>query len=256
MRVFDRYRLPGSFALLAVVPLVAACGDDSSGPAGSANVSVSFSVPAPGLRAPSVIQASLVPVRDNAGNTLDLTLAQIVVAEVELERTDDAEDCDASGRRNPCNEFEAGPVLVSLNANGGLSTLFTDPIPAGSYDELEIEIEKPDEDDAATRAFRTANPTFANASVRLTGTFNGQPFDVFVDVEAELELRLNPPLVVSGKEASNITIEIDVSKFFVGTNGNFIDPRTLSSNSSARDRVRSNIRAAFRAFEDDDKNGR
>lgn len=255
MRIFDRHRFLGACAVMAVVPAMAGCGD-SSGPNGSANVSVSFSVPAPGLRTPSVVQASLVPVRDNAGNSLDITLAQIVVAEVELERADDSEDCDASARRTPCEEFEAGPVLVTLNTSGGLTTLFTDPIPAGTYDELEIEIERPDEDDAATRAFRAANPAFSNASVRLTGTFNGQPFDVFVDVETELELLLSPPLVVGASNPMNLTIEIDVSKFFVGTNGNFIDPRTLSSNSTARDRVRSNIRAAFRAFEDDDRNGR
>ena len=192
---YRQFELIGKTFIVFSIAAVLACAD-SSGPADSSTVSLSFSVPTPGLR---MVQASVARVQDNAGNTLDIQSAQIVLSKIELERSDGPEDCDSSGRGNPCNEFEAGPVLVNLSVAGGLTTLLSDPIPAGTYDELEVEIERPDEDDAATRAFRIANPTFpSTASVRVVGTFNGQPFDVFIDVEAEMELRLEP---ISGCQA-------------------------------------------------------
>ncbi|MGQ0813775.1 MAG: hypothetical protein ACT4O1_04860 [Gemmatimonadota bacterium] len=228
---------------------LAACGD-SSGPDDSRTLSISIAVPRPGAAAN--VQASYVPVRDAAGNTLDITRADIVIAELEIET--DQRDCDSSGPGN-CHEFETGPLLLSLPVNGGVLSLGSDPLPFNVISEVELEIERPDEDDARTVQFRAANPNFPRtASVRIVGTFNGQAFDVFLSPEAELELEFSPPLTV-GEGGLNITIQINVTDWLRNANGNFLDPRALASDGAARNRVEDNIKRSFKAFRDANRDG-
>lgn len=245
----SRFKAMAGLAMLLSAAGLAGCSSDSSGPGAQNSVSLSVSVPRPGSA--SNLQGSFVPVQDAAGNTLDITAAQIVLSEIEFE-TDDR-DCDSSGTGN-CHEFEIGPVLLNLPTSGGMLSLGTDQVPFAAISEIELNIERPDEEDTRTTQFRAANPGFPRtASLHLVGTFNGQPFDVFLSPEAELELEFSPPLTVANP--LNLNIEIDLNSWLRNSNGNFIDPRTLASDGNARDRVEANIRASFHAFNDPDHDG-
>lgn len=238
-----------SLAVLLSAAALASCSGDSSAPNGGKRVSLSVSVPRPASS--NIIQARLVPVRDAAGNTLDITVAQVVVSKIEFETEN--RDCKSSGPGN-CHEFEAGPLLLNLPVNGGMLPLGTEEVPFTAITEIELNIERPDEDDARTTQFRAANPSLPRtASLHLVGTFNGQPFDVFLSPEAELELKFSPPITLA--DGLNLSIEINVTNWLRNTNGNFIDPRTLASDSNARSRVEANIQASFRAFRDSNRDG-
>lgn len=91
-----------------------------------------------------------------------------------------------------------------------------------------------------------------------TPTLTGKraPFDVTVPVGTEFELRLSPPLVVgSATDPVNVSINVDVASWFRSASGAVVDPRSLATNSTLRSEFRSRVRASFRAFEDDDRDG-
>ncbi|MCK7521644.1 MAG: hypothetical protein MZV64_30150 [Ignavibacteriales bacterium] len=69
---------------------------------------------------------------------------------------------------------------------------------AGTYDRLEFEIHKPEDDgDADDAAFLAAHPDFRRISIRVTGTYNGTPFAYTTDLSEEQERALVPPLSLS-----------------------------------------------------------
>ncbi|HEX7089099.1 MAG TPA: hypothetical protein VF192_03130 [Longimicrobiales bacterium] len=221
---------------------------------------------------------SVVPVTDEAGRTLDIQQVQLVFEEIELESVrenggdslswcwgDDDEDDDCSrhreGRRHRHgHEFEAGPILVDLPLDGGVISLLEGEVPPGSYRELELEIDRPNDRKPSHQAFRDEHPDWPrNASIRARGTFDpgtgAQAFDVFLNVELDLELEFDEPIVLEADSAGatgpvEVTLSIDVNRWFVGRDGLFFDPRALSADHALREKVARNIRFSFKAFWD------
>lgn len=128
-------------------------------------------------------------------------------------------------------EMKSGMTVIGLPLNGGVITPVTVPLLPGTYDKLEMKIE----------------------SVRLQGTFDGQPFDVNVRVVTEFETRLDPPVVVTASGAENVTIAFSVANWFVSNQGTAIDPRNLTPQAAAQ--LMSNIKASMHGFDDDDRDG-
>ena len=186
---------------------------------------------------------------DDGANTLLITRAEIVLAEIELKRTEST-SCTPVGEDDDCEEFETGPRLVDLPLDGKVVQELATAIPAVSYDRLEFEIDRL-EDDSGSDILRE-RPDLQGLSVRITGTFNGAPF-VFVSEESqELELDLSPPLVV-GAEGSdiNLTLSIDLAAWFTTDGGMLVNPTVQSS----ADLIDNNIDQSFECFEDDDSDG-
>lgn len=234
----------------AATLLLAACGD-STGPRTARQVSVSFATNAPVLAAAGIAADVLV---SDGTNALVITSVQLVLKEVELQTQAQDDACDSSGPGNPCDEdeVELGPFLIDLPLNGGTESALSMTIPAGTYHEIEFEMDAADDDTAEDLAFRAAHPEFSNLSVKVTGTYNGAPFTYTARVEAELEMEFSQGVVIA--EGSNVTVNVDVSRWF--RNGStVIDPRTAGSGGQNESIVRSNIVASFEAFEDDDRDG-
>jgi hypothetical protein len=156
-------------------------------------------------------------------HTVDLTRAELHVSEIELESEADSIEIEVRRRTT----VVALPVSGSTN----IVTPITAPVLPGSYDELKLKIR----------------------TVRVVGTFDGQPFDVSVRINEELEQELEPPLVVTETGAANVTVTIDVATWFRNRDGSAIDPRNLTP--AAQERLRENIKASLQAFEDDDCDG-
>lgn len=218
---------------------LAACSDvlgsDEAGP-----TTISFrAVSGTGAAASTIGGASLsvVPVT-GGGHTVDLTSVDVLFDEVTLESANDVddgdseEDSDSDGRGN--QRFRAGATTVSLPLNGTMVTPLTQLIPAGTYDGIELDA----------------------AFVRLRGTYDGQPFDVTVPVNAEIEADFEPPFVVdSDDDRPNITVNVNVLSWFRDANGTVIDPRRLAVDANLRAAFLNRIRASFRALEDEDRDG-
>jgi hypothetical protein len=245
-------RMPGRAAAigsLAALVLASACSDSTS-----SNRSASQIAFTSGLTSASAL---IIPVT-TGGHTLDLTLATLTISRVELKPTksnvceiddesgdddlapaadigggslsDDSRDADDD---DDCPDLKAGPVSVDLPLSGGIATLPANAIPAGTFREIELKL----------------------ASVRLVGTFDGKPFDVTVPVNTRGEFEFSTPLVVADGTPTSVTINVPVGGWFINSTGALIDPSTISSNATLLARVRTNIIASFRAFEDEDHDG-
>jgi hypothetical protein len=183
-------------------------------------------------------------------DTLVLTSVEVVMREIELKRVETT-DCDS----DDCETFDAGPVLVSLPLTPGAQQRFAlDTVPFGSYDEIEFDVHKPDDGDPQDQVFVAANPDFAEISIRVRGTFNGQAFEYTTDLNVEQELDLVPAITVTESSSINVTVFVDVRTWFV-VNGTLVDPATANKDEPNESEVAQNIQNSFEAFEDDDSSG-
>ncbi|MFW5952521.1 MAG: hypothetical protein ACOCVZ_10445 [Gemmatimonadota bacterium] len=224
-------------AVLLLVPFLGAC-DDSTGPAGAAPVDLRFAT-APSGSLSSDISPSLLGLEAAAltlpaeGGAFEITDVQFIVSEFELEGTETCiEEDDGEVEYEEC-EFESGPSLVDLPLDGGAITLATGLITEGTYTFLEFEVEdlELDEDDLEEddkeaalaqllTGIRAVYPDFpTGASMVASGQFvpttgDPQPFTVYFEAEIEIEMPLDPVLVVPTDDA--LTINVDPAVWFTG----------------------------------------
>lgn len=248
---------------VAALGVMAACSSDSTG---SSRHPVQFSftshVAGSGLASDQAVDA--------AGN-LVLSNVQLVFRKLEID-SDGSMDCvgdvedendfntdDDHGRNEEeCEVVSRDPIFVDMPIDGTLKLTgaITVPLAAGTFSELEAKL-GPARDRFTD--FNAAHPELRGNSVRVRGTIkhNGVPvdFDFRARVRGKLEMDLDPPLVVDGITPTNATISIDVSKWFLDSSGNVIDPTTATPGTSALEQIENNIRRSFHAFEDDHERG-
>lgn len=201
---------------------LAACGDDPVGTEGhdEAGVSLLFEAAGhPGGSAATAADLGFASGRtiEGTNGTLVLQSMHATVEEVELERADAGED------------FELGPFLTEIPlVEGAAVEVFRSPVPAGRYEELELEIEEPDDD--LLGEIRQEEPYWPDdASLRISGVFQGedgsaQEFLVFMDAEIEVELEFEPYLVVSEDDPDRtVTVTLNPSLWFLQGDGSVVD---------------------------------
>jgi len=236
-------------ALMALLAIGAACSDSSNGPGVNAAVQVSFATQ-PTTAVAASVSGVLADTIVDGGDTLVLTSVEVVMREIELKRVESV-DCTT----DDCEKFEAGPVLVSLPLTPGAQQRFAiDSVPPASYDEVELDVHKPDDGDPQDQAFISANPDFAEISIRVRGTFNGVTFEYTTDLDVEQELALVPAITVTESSSINVTVFVDVRTWFV-VSGVLVDPATANKGQPNESEVANNIKDSFKAFEDDDHSG-
>jgi len=259
-----------SLATLATT-LLAAC--DAGGPSTSAQVS--FSVATQPAAAGSTAASTAGAETFTDGNdTLIITRVQLVLREIELKRLEATSSCDGAGTdgsgsgsgsddsgqdssHDNCERLELGPVLLDLPLGaGGVAHSFTVPVTAGSYDEVEFKIDPASHDDAPEVAFVQAHPDLAGVSVRVDGTFNGVGFTFTTDLSAEEEIELSPPLAVAESGTADLTLMVDLDRWFRTGAGLLVDPATANVGLANEALVEGNIRTTLHAFEDENHDGR
>ncbi|HKG94534.1 MAG TPA: hypothetical protein VKA84_21650 [Gemmatimonadaceae bacterium] len=268
---------PAAVPALLLGSLALTACSDSLTPGSAERVSLSFAAAGPAATAAGTVAAV-----GGAGSTarvtvgsdeIVLTRVQLVMKEVELKLPDGVSTCgsssssssglDDSGHHSSgsddssddCDEIEQGPVLVELPLGGEAVTSFDVSVPAGSYRELELKLDKPDDDTQRDRAFAASHPELSRASVRVEGTYNGRAFVYTSRVRSEMELEFSPPIVVDAA-GTNVTVRIDVTGWFKSSSGALIDPQSANAGGANEATVAANIRASFMAFGDDDRDGR
>ena len=249
---------------LALLVVLAACSNSSTG-----NVSFSLTArkaasPAPsaafstGAPAPSVTAAGDSTVIALGNDTVIVRSAQLVLRKVELKRADVA-SCDAIMGNGDCEEFETGPVLVSLPLGSAvIAQQVSVAAPPSTFSALEFEIHKPSSSDDA--AFIAANPDFANISIRVTGTYSQSgtrsAFTFTSDVDQSQEASLVPPVTVQEGQTLNVTLRVDISGWYLNdTKTALVDPASANKGQANESIVANNIQNSFKAFEDDNHDG-
>lgn len=265
--------------LAASLSSLTACGDATAPAGGNSNLSLSFAAQVAPAGTARTMGAGLVPGvslatgTNAAGNvvlvgaandTLVITGVQLVLNEVKLRRAD-VTSCPAvmpersgSSERSSddkgCSRLDLGPMLLDLPLSDAGSSKLAVAIPAGSYREIEFELDRVEGGSgtsATDKAFLAANPDFANRSVRVTGTYKGQAFTFTSKVEAEVEMEFEPAIVVETGSNDNITIALDLARWFRDSAGRLLAP-TVENQS----RIEQNIATSFDAFGDRDRDGK
>ena len=154
---------------------------------------------------------------DGTNGSLVITEMAFVVDEIELEGTRGTHD------------FEQGPLFIESLLQGPVVAISSTVIPPGRYDELEFEMDGVDDDDEILEAIRTVYPDWPKeASLFVAGRFeesNGEVHDVYVFIEAEveIELDLNPPLVIEEFEEEVLVVSLAPGLWFSHGDGSVID---------------------------------
>ena len=219
----------GTVLLSAVALLAAGCSDSGSGPTPDPQINFNLAT-----SATAAAVASAPETFTDGANTLVLDQVDLVLREIELKRADATSTCGESGKDGACEELELGPVSVSLPLGGGTARAFSVTVAPGTYDEVEFKLR----------------------SVHVTGTYNGTPFDLTSDLEAEEELHLDPPLAVTEAAATELTLKVDLDTWFRNAGGTLVDPATAGAGQPNEAVVKDNIRRALDALEDHDRDGR
>jgi hypothetical protein len=250
-------------AAVAASATLGACAADSStapGVAGPRSMTVSFTTAAaPGSSATLV---SLGSSSAAATDSIRITKAQLVVSRIELVRSGatctstEAAGDDDHGDDHDCAELELAPTVIDLPVDSSVSSKLQVSIPSGTYSSLEAKIGPvKDKRGQGSTAFLAAHPDFAGVSVRVEGTFNGKAFTYTGAPKAEFETSFNPPIVVDSGGV-NVTMNVDLRSWFKNRSGAYIDPSTANANGANASLVADNIKRSFKAFRDDDRNGR
>lgn len=226
----------GALGLIGLVVVGAAACSDSLAPGSGQSTTLSFRSSARSSLLSPVLAA--IPIT-GGGRTVDIQKVDVMFDQVKLERVKTGDDRDSDATEDDSdlrNEevFRSGPVTLTLPLDGGVVSPFSQTIPAGSYDELQMKAR----------------------TIRLVGTYDGQAFDVTVPLSVKLETRLNPPLTIAATtDRPDITVDVNVLSWFKDRTGTVIDPRLLATDGTVRSEFRSRVRASFRAFKDKNRDG-
>ena len=235
---------------------MAACNDSESPSSGS---QMNFNVATrPAVASPSPAQAAVgTPETFTDGsNTLIVDRVQLVLREIELKRIASTTACGVSSS-DDCEKLELGPILLDLplGGTGGAARMFSVAVDTGTYDEVEFEIHHPSDDDATDVTFLQAHPDFAGVSVKVTGSFNGAPFSYLSALNAEEEIELSPPLVATESAATDLTLMVDLDRWFRNAANGLVDPASANAGGVNESLVEQNIQSTLHAFEDEDHDG-
>jgi hypothetical protein len=160
------------------------------------------------------------------------------------------EDDDDCGFEDHDGEIKVGPFLVDLTGAqlaAGLNRVFEGEIPAGTYRELKVVIGVVSPKKAGADV---ALADMNGRSVVVEGTLDGKPF-VF---EAALyaAFKIEQEIVVSADGSfGNVTLTVDPARWFKAADGTRLDPTVPADQA----RIRANIKATLRAFDDRDRDG-
>ncbi len=240
--------------MLATLGLLSSACSDGTGPGnGMPQATLSFVTRA----APAPAMATMSALRDetllDGQNTLVITSAEVVLREIELKRIDVS--CEEALNEDDCEKFEVGAMLLDLPLDGQVEQVRAIDIDPGTYRELEFDIHKVT-DDAEDAAFRAAHPDMVGISIRVRGTFNGDPFSYTTDLNVEQEFDLVPPMVIDENTTSvNVTVLLDLDAWFRDGAGSLLDPTTGNKGEVNEGLIKENIKQSTEAFEDNDHDG-
>jgi hypothetical protein len=154
-----------------------------------------------------------------------------------------------------CAEVRLGPVLFDLPLDQGSSPVFSALLPVGTYDRLKFQIHKPSNANGDADLV-AQHPEMEDASLRVTGTYNGTAFTFTSDLTEVEDLTLAEPVEVAADAEVPVTLHVDASGWFVDQAGTgLVDPAQANDGLPFESLVEQNIRASFRAFRDADADG-
>ena len=262
-----------SLAAAAALLVLAACNDNPAGGSGGGDSSVQLRfglAGGPALSSAARLQTGGTDalVLTGANGTLRIDDLRMVVAEFELKGDDDVNTCGGvAGADDDCDDFNAGPMFIDFPLAGGAVPVSSGDVPAGTYEEVEFEVEglDDDEENAAERArieqlrqqILAQFPDWPrDASLLVVGAFTPaggapQPFRAFIEAEIEIETELSPRLVVGQGESRSVDVLLDPAIIF-RSGGNVLNLAQASGRNELEIRIENGFRGRGGSGSDDD----
>jgi hypothetical protein len=224
---------------LAAAVLAAACSDPS-GPEVDSNVQVrAFSR---GLAERSGGSTSDV-------NSLEIERVYVVLGRVKLETAGDGTS-DFTDERS---------LVIELGQGQGPVLAVTADVPAGTYKELELAIDKLEPGHLLEQSMIDTYPGLRDASILLEGTITldgsgPQDFTFAAALDVDLEVIFAPPLTISSPEPGStlLSLVLDASGWFYSPTGELVNPL----NEANRSVIEAAIQKSIELFEDPERDGR
>lgn len=179
-----------------------------------------------------------------------ITEAKMLIREVELKS-----DLEDDGVADDSLDFKSDSFVAVLNLDGTPNEVAFNEVPAGTYDEIEFEVHKPEDNETPPDPdFKTGTSGDERFSIIVSGTYDGQNFTYRSRENMEQEIELTTPLTITEDSGPvSVTLSVDLSEWFVDENGNLLNP-TVAENQNAID---DSIRRSFEeVFKDNDRDGR
>lgn len=225
-RFNESFRVPALLLVAVVTLLIQGCKSDEVVTQASDNTEISM-MSSPG-------------VTDNAPiNSLVLDSVKVLIKNIKL---------NVSAASDDSVNFKTGPFVVKLNLNSSVNVFTTAMIPEGTYDKVKFEIHKLEDGEVGIdTAFSFGGGRY---SVVVYGKFNLIPFIYRSTKSAHQKINFGSTVGINSTTKSNITLKVQpYTWFWNGTD--YIDPLNLSNEND----IDNNIKASFKAFKDNDRNG-
>jgi hypothetical protein len=175
-------------------------------------------------------------------NTLVVESAKILLKNVKFKHVSSDDSADV----------KVGPLVVNLNLSGSVNEVTVARVASAAYDRIRFRLHKPeDAEPIPDPEFRDGSSGDLRYSVIVRGTFNQRSFVYKSRENAEQEIRLISPIIVSDDGVVSVTLIVDPYGWFE-QNGDYQDPADPSNAGN----IDNSIRASFAlGFKDNDRNG-
>lgn len=230
----------------ALVAGLAAC-DDTTGPEGPSTLTISFAT----VSTDAPLADAGAPLADvtatGTNGTLTINAIWVVVDKFKLEGANDAcepvnDDDEDDDELDDCEELESPPMLVPIPVDGTELDLLTAEIRPGTYTAIEWEVEdiELDDDDEEETELETVRADIEEvfgpgvwpdeASMAVQGSFladgaaEAESFTTFFDAEIEVEMVIDPPLVITDEGANReLKVNFAPQSWFTLENGTVVN---------------------------------
>lgn len=212
------------FTILSASIIVSGCKSDEVVTSASDNTEISM------MSSPGVTDHSSI-------NSLVLDSVKVLLKNIKL-----------NVASNDSVNFKTGPFVLKLNTNSSVNVFTTAMIPEGSYDKIKFEIHKLEDGEVGIdTAFSFGGGRY---SVVVYGKFNLIPFIYRSTKSAHQKISFGSSVGINTATKTNITLKVQPYTWF-WNGADYIDPLNLSNEND----IDNNIKASFKAFKDNDRNG-
>lgn len=184
-------------------------------------------------------------------DTITLDTVKILIRDVKLGYEDESDN--GTGNEGEDVSVKVGPFIVYLNLSGVTTEFAVSTIPPGTYNKVKFKIHKIEASEfPPDPEFKEGDDSSLRYSVIVKGIYNAQPFVYKSRKSAHQKIELDEPLVVEQNSATNLTITVDPSTWFI-KGGLVLDP----NNPDNRNDIDNNIKDSFkRCYKDEDNDGK
>ena len=141
--------------------------------------------------------------------------------------------------------FHTSSFVVDLDLTGRANTVLVGAVPPGAWERLTFTIHKPEDDEVVSDPdFKEGSSGNQQFSVIVRGVIEGTPFVLKVRDSMRQRVAFSPPFRVrKGDGPVVVTVLADVNQWFVGRDGEALDPRRDDDVEAIADAIKASFRA-------------